>query len=158
MFERCQIFFHSTVDFHVERGLPGESTKCRRRAPFEPRDQIKSGGALKPFYSTQWLSRGDAQNLHVYYMIGPADCTDAPLTPLVERVNPVIVRQGNSPRLGGIWSNGSDANVVESYLRWKCHTGPPYAVEIPHGSSGRTKTSEEFRVCDTMCSSRRRDR
>ena len=58
------------------------------------------------------------------YVIGPADSADAPRTPPVERVKLVAVRWGNRPSHGGIQSSGSDADVVESYLRLKRHTGP----------------------------------
>ena len=52
----------------------------------------------------------------------------------------------------------SDADVVESYLRLKCYTGHPYAVEIPNGSSGHTKPSGDFRVAATRCADRGAER
>ena len=35
-----------------------------------------------------------------------------------------------------------------------CHTGPPYAFEIPHGSSGHTKLSKNYRVAAKRCADR----
>ena len=66
----------------------GEHAMCRRDAQFE----IQRNQAATSDYLAQWLLTGVAQNLHVGYMIGPAYSTDAPQTPLVERINPVTVR------------------------------------------------------------------
>ena len=75
----------------------GVCTTCR--GDVEPGDQISQAAYCD--YPAQWL-RGAAQNLHVGYMIEPADFTDASRTPLVERINPATVRLGDSSSLGGI--------------------------------------------------------
>ena len=69
---------------------------------------------------------------------------------MVERINPVTVRDW----VEDIYSNGSDADVVESYLRLKYQTGPPYAIKISYGSSDHTKPFGNFMVAVSRCAYR----
>ena len=60
----------------------GEHATCRGDSPFEPHDQRKSDDVLRLF-SSMIVERYGA-HLHVVYMIGPADFTDALHTLLVD--------------------------------------------------------------------------
>ena len=97
------------------------------------------------------------QDLHVGYVIKPADSTDAPEAPLIERIlsplDLVTVQVSEADRVIGLTQMSYSRSFVCSAAQ-DPPPHPPYVVKISLGSSGHITPSGDLKVAETQCADR----